>query len=122
MNRKKAVEQIDQVFDYINADPKKVNVEELIYAIEAVVPVHVSLEIKNYDEVDDLLAVYPYIYQKLIKLFAFYIHQVRSASTDKTYTGLMRSYRDCVEELMKATKLQYDALSRRITNEIERRG
>ena len=124
MDRNQMIKQIDDFFDKIMIDPEKMDVNELIYIIEAIIPVHAKMEISSYDEVDTLLAVYPYLYQKMIRLYAYFIHKVRVARQLKNMAqaNVFMAYRDPIEELIKAVKLQYDALSRRITNEMERRG
>lgn len=118
------ITQIDNFFNIISEKPEKLNVTKFINSIEAIIPVHAGLEITNYEQIDLLLSVYPYLYQKLIKLYAYFIHKVRvgTQAKDKYYADLMRSFRDPLEEILKAVKLQYDALSRRITNNIERSG
>lgn len=122
-NRQEMVKKIDQFFTAIFNKPEQHDVHELIVLIESIIPVHAELEITSYDEVDILLSIYPLVYQKLIKLYAYFIHNVRKGIqlNDKTYTSIMRSYRDPLEELLKSVKIQYDSLSRRITNHIERR-
>ena len=124
MDRNLMIKQIDDFFDKIMIDPEKMDVNELIYIIEAIIPVHARMDITNYDEVDILLAVYPYLYQKMIRLYAYFIHKVRVARQLKNtvQANVFMTYRDPIEELIKAIKLQYDALSRRMTNEMERRG
>lgn len=124
MNKQVMVAQIEQFFDQIMADPEKMNIDELVYVIEAIIPVHALLEITNYDDVDTLLAVYPFLYQKMIRLYALFIHKVRVATQmkDTNKANIFRAYRDPLEELLKAIKVQYDSLSRRITNQMERRG
>ena len=60
----------------------------------------------------------------MIRLYAYFIHRTRIAvqAKDRNYADMMRSYRDPLGELLKAVKMQYDSLSRRITNNMERRG
>ncbi len=121
--KQEMVEVIDQFFDHINQKPEQFDVDELTALIESIIPVHATLEITDYDEIDNLLAVYPYLYQKLIRVYAYFIHRVRVGvqSKDRGYADIMRGYRDPLEVLLKACKLQYESLSRRITNFLERR-
>jgi hypothetical protein len=121
--RQEMVKAIDSFFDHINEKPEQFDVDELTALIESIIPVHVNIEVTNYDEIDDLLAVYPYLYQKLIRIYAYFIHKVRIGvqSKDRGYADIMRGYRDPLEVLLKACKLQYESLSRRITNLMERR-
>lgn len=122
-DRSLLIEQIDKFFEVIGDKPEGYNLDELITITEAIIPVHADLEVTNYDEVDVLLAVYPYLYQKLVKIFAYFAHQVRIATREKQShnASYMRSYRDAFEQLMRAVKLQYETLSRRITINIDRR-
>jgi hypothetical protein len=121
--RDETISKIDMLFDTLNRDKyTKYSVEELINIIESIIPVHATMEITNFDEVDMLLSIYPYLFQKLMKVYAYFIHEVRHRGADKNYVAQMRSYRDAFEQLMKAVKLNYDALSRRITLNIDRRG
>lgn len=124
MNKVQIVTQIDQFFDQIMLDPEKMNIDELIYIIEAIIPVHAKLEIDSFDDVDVLLAVYPYIFQKLVRLYSLFIHKVRVAVQlkDTQKANIFRAYRDPIEQLLKAVKMQYESLSRRVTVNIERRG
>jgi hypothetical protein len=122
MDKNQMIDQIDKFFNKVMEKPEKYPVDELVTIIENIIPVHVSLEITSYDDVDVLLSVYPYFYQKIIRLYAYFIHKVRIGvqNKDKAYADIMRTYRDPIEELISAVKLQYDSLSRRITNNIER--
>jgi len=117
------IQQIDGFFEQLGLDPESYNLNELIVIVESIIPVHATLEITNYAEVDKLLAVYPYLYQKLVKVFAYFAHQVRIASREKRSAdaSYMRSYKEAFEQLMRAVKMQYDSLSRRITINIEKR-
>jgi len=123
-DRKKMIEQVDYFFNELYKKPEEHDVDELIVLVEAIIPVHAALEIQNFDDVDTLLAVYPYLHQKLVRLYAYFIHRVRVGTQhkDKTYADIMRAYRDPLEQLLRAVRLQYDSLSRRITNQMERRG
>jgi len=122
LNKQEMVQKFDNFFDTLNREGyKKYSVEELITIIEAIIPVHVGLEISDFDDVDALLSIYPYLFQKLVKVYAYFVHEVRSHNADRKYSNDMRSYRDAFEELLKVVKLNYDALSRRITNSIDRR-
>lgn len=124
MTKHQKVQVIDDLFSHIGKKPEALNTDEMIYVLESVIPVHVDLVITNHDEVDELLAIYPYIYQKLIKIYAYFIHKVREGKQKKLgviHVNTMMGYRDCLEQIIKAVKLQYDSLSRRITNDLERR-
>lgn len=120
-DRRQCIDKIDDFFNKIYIKPETMNVEEIITLIESIIPVHADLEISDHKTVDILLSIYPYLYQKIIKLYAYFIHKVRVGmqSKDKVYADIMRGYRDPLEEIIKAIKLQYDSLSRRITNNIE---
>jgi len=122
-NKLSMIKSIDTFFEALSVDPEKYDIYEIVVITESIIPVHATLEIMNFDEVDMLLSVYPYLYQKLVKMFAYFSHQVRIAVGNKqpNKANSMRSYRDSFEQLMKATKMQYDSLSRRITVSIERR-
>ncbi len=122
--RIKIIKQIDDFFNHISQKPERMNIDEFIIVVESIIPVHAGHEITNFDQVDLLLSVYPYLYQKMIRLYAYFIHRTRIAvqAKDRNYADMMRSYRDPLGELLKAVKMQYDSLSRRITNNMERRG
>ncbi len=113
-NRSQLAENINIFFTKIDQKPDKFNVQELTTIIESIIPVHVELEMSNFDEVDTLLSIYPYMYQKLVKTYSYFCQQVR-ISSDKNTATKMRIYRDAMEELLKAIRMQYESLSRRIT-------
>lgn len=123
MDRKKMVENIDSFFDKLQEKPEDYTVDELIVIVESIIPIHVNLSITDYEEVDILLAIYPYFFQKMAKVYAYFSHKVRIASQLKKgiEASNMRAYRDSFEELMRAVRLQYESLSRRITVSLERR-
>lgn len=123
MDKANIVQRIDAFFDKLNEDPERYGAEELVTIVEAIVPVHAILEIQNYDEVDDLLAIYPYLFQKMAKVYAFFVHKTRIYSQEKNIAKKndAMACRDSFENLMKAVRLQYEALSRRITINLERR-
>jgi len=120
--REDMLRDLSRFFDMLYANPMENNVEELIVVVDSIIPVHVDLDLSSFDEVDRLLALYPFIYQKLVRLFAIYMHTVRKHGREKTpVASKARDYRDAMEELLKVVKLQYEALSRRITVLQERR-
>lgn len=120
--REDMLKDLSQFFDMLYRNPMENNVEELIVVIDSIIPVHVDLDLSSFDEVDKLLSLYPFIYQKLVRLFAIYMHIVRRHGREKTPdANKARDYRDAMEELLKVVKLQYEALSRRITVLQERR-
>lgn len=124
LNKDRLCQQVEAFFGSLGDKPEKLRVDELITIVEAIIPIHAGLEIENFDDIDTLLAIYPYMYQKLVKLFAYFSHKVRIQvqRNDKKESDAMRSYRDALEQLMKAVKMQYDGLSRRVTVNIDRRG
>lgn len=95
-------------------------IDELVILIESVIPVHVKTMITQADDVDTLLAIYPFMFQKLVIIYSQFIHKVRIGGSDKRYVADMRSYRDAFEQLLRAIRLQYDSLSRRITVNIDK--
>jgi hypothetical protein len=118
------IENIDKFFiELERSRPETYDVDELIVIIESIIPVHVNLLITDYEEVDTLLAIYPYFFQKMARVYAYFSHKVRIASQNKktVEASNMRNYRDAFEELMRAVRLQYESLSRRITVLSERR-
>lgn len=120
--REEMFKRLSAFFDLVYANPMEHDVHELIVIIESIIPVHVALDINNYEEVDSLLAQYPFIYQKLVRLYAIYMHLVRKNGRAKTEeANKLRDYRDVLEELLKVVKLQYESLSRRFTVLQERR-
>lgn len=120
--REEMLKDLSQFFDMLYRNPMENNVEELIVVVDSIIPVHVDLDLSSFDEVDKLLSLYPFIYQKLVRLFAIYMHIVRRHGREKTPDATKaRDYRDAMEELLKVVKLQYEALSRRITVLQERR-
>lgn len=121
LDRQKIVEQLDNLFGIIQTNGvEKYPIDELIILLESVIPVHVKVSITQGDDVDTLLAIYPYLFQKLVIIYSQFIHKVRVGGTDKRYVADMRSYRDAFEQLLRAVRLQYDSLSRRITVHIDR--
>ena len=122
LDRSKITENINKFFEKIDPKPDKFDVLELTVVIESIIPVHVSLEIASYDEVDTLLAVYPYLYQRLVRTYSYFCQQVRVNVKNKTAATKMRIYRDTLEELLKTIRMQYESLSRRITVFQDRRG
>ena len=110
-------EVITKFFDKISIKPDDYDIQELVTIIETIIPVHATIEITNFDTVDSLLALYPLMYQKLSRIYAYFSQQVRIAVgiKDKTYADKMRNYKDAIEQLLKSIKLNYDGLSRRIT-------
>lgn len=121
--RKQLAEEIDQFFNKLGTNPEKYDLDELITIVEAIIPVHVGLEVGDIEDVNSLLAIYPFLFQKLVKIFAYFSHKVRICTQQKKSVDAsnMRSYKDAFEQLMRAVKLQYDGLSRRITLLNERR-
>lgn len=117
------VQKIDQFFDRLNYNPEAYSAEELVTIVEAIIPVHATMEIDSYDNVDTLLAIYPYLFQKMAKIYAFFAHQTRiySQKKDTSKKNDAMACRDSFENLMRAVRLQYEALSRRITIHLERR-
>ncbi len=114
--------QLDKLFGLIQENGvEKYPIDELIILIESVIPVHVKLDITKADDIDSLLSIYPYLYQKLVIMYAQFIHKARTGGSDKRYVADMRSYRDAFEQLLRAVKMQYDSLSRRITVNIDNR-
>ncbi len=105
----------DSVFDY--------DVGYLADMLISMLPVHVGLSIDNFSDVDDLLSLYPYIYQKLVVLHAHMVHRVRlyQAKGNADRLGKARDLRDTMEEVLRSVKLQYESVSRRITLRIETR-
>jgi hypothetical protein len=122
LNRSKITENINKFFEKIDPKPDKFDVLELTIVIESIIPVHVDLEVSSYDEVDTLLAVYPYLYQRLVRTYSYFCQQVRVNAKNKTAATKMRIYRDALEELLKTIRMQYESLSRRITVFQDRRG
>ncbi len=114
---------IEDFFERLGDKPDEYDIQELVTIIEAIIPVHATLEMADQDEIDNLLAIYPFLYQKLSRVYAYFCQMVRIAAgiKDKTYANKMRNYKDAMEQLLKAIKLQYDSLSRRITIYIDRR-
>lgn len=91
--------------------------------VVASLPIHLGLTIDSFDDVDTLLSLYPFIYQKLVVLHAHTVHNVR-IFTKKGHSdslGRARDIRDTIEEMLKMVKLQYESLSRRITLRLESR-
>ena len=105
----------DSVFDY--------DVGYLADTLISMLPVHVGLSIDSFGDVDDLLSLYPYIYQKVVVLHAHMVHRVRiyQAKGYNDKLGKARDLRDTMEEVLRVVKLQYESVSRRITLRIEAR-
>jgi len=122
-NKESAVISIDKFFEAISDKPEQYDINELVTIVESIIPVHSTLEISDFGEVDTLLAIYPYLFQKLVKMHAYFAHKVRIYVQKKKSqeANLMRAHRDSFEQLMRAVKLQYESLSRRITLMTERR-
>lgn len=89
----------------------------------SLLPVHVGLSTDNYSDVDGLLSLYPYLYQKIVVLHSHMVHKVRVYSTKNTSSNLgkARDLRDTLEQILRTIKLQYDSISRRITLRVENR-
>lgn len=123
MNKLDMVEKIDSFFDALNKDPENYGADELVTIVESIIPIHAALQIEDYDMVDTLLAIYPYLFQKMAKVYAFFSHRTRIYSQEKNIPKKndMMACRDSFENLMRAVRLQYEALSRRITINLERR-
>jgi hypothetical protein len=121
LDRQIIAKQLDDLFGLIQETGiERYPIDELVILIESVIPVHVKIGIDMADDVDSLLAIYPYLYQKLVVMYALLIHKARTGGSDKRYIADMRSYRDAMEQLLRAVKLQYDSLSRRITVSVEK--
>lgn len=121
LDRIQIVKQLDDLFTIIQTQGiEKYPIDELVILLESVIPVHVKVSITQADDVDTLLAIYPYLFQKLVIIYSQFIHKVRIGGTDKRYVADMRSYRDAFEQLLRAVRLQYDSLSRRITVHIDK--
>lgn len=94
------------------------NPVELTKSIMSIIPVHVGFDMSNWKEVDELLGIYSAIYYYVARLYTASIHYVRRAK-EKPDLDRARDYRDSFEMILKVVKMQYDALSRRMTLKIE---
>lgn len=126
MDLKAIVDQYDSLFGQV-LTPEGVFKYETGYLADTLIemmPTHVNLTIENFNDVDALLALYPYLYQKIVILHAHMVHKVREYSRKghQESLGKARDLRDTMEELLKVVKLQYESISRRITLRIETRG
>lgn len=126
MEIKSIIEQYDILFKEV-LTPEGIFQYDTGYLADTLIemmPTHVHLTIDSFTDVDALLALYPYIYQKLVILHAHMVHKVRvySRSGNQESLGKARDLRDTMEELLKVVKLQYESVSRRITLRIETRG
>ena len=116
--RKEQVKKINEFFEVIMSDGAMVvEMNSLCDLLDSIIPVHIELGFEDMDAIDSLLAVYPYLYQRLSRYFAELVHLVRIKDIDGDKSGAKkaRSYRDTMEQYLKVVMKQYDALSRRIT-------
>ena len=81
------------------------------------IEVHVDYTSLDRERFTYLLGYYPAIYSHLSELYTVLISAVREAVElgDRFTAARRRDRRDVLEEALKALKLQYDSLSRKIT-------
>ncbi len=118
------IEAVAQLFDGVFAGkPEDQALMDIIEWFDGIIPIHAKITADDYDDIDTLFAVYPYIHLKLTKLMSYFVHKTRIARQNKQKNDetIMRAYRDVVEFYIKTLKMQYESLSRRITVLQERR-
>jgi hypothetical protein len=125
MNVQEVVKQYDILFNDL-LTPEGVFDYDVGYLADTLItllPVHVGITINDFADVDGLLSIYPYIYQKVVILHAHMVHKVRiySGRGNNEKLGKARDLRDTLEEILRVIKLQYESVSRRITLRIENR-
>lgn len=83
----------------------------------SLVPTHEDKLFLDRDEYVALLGRYPAIYQYLSEIYVYLIARVRAYSEAKNSLKKMQAMdrRDCLEQILKVVKFQYDGLSRKTT-------
>ena len=120
-NKVEYIRDVTEIFEQQLTTPDSLEVDVLSELLSSIIPTHVELGVSEHQDVDDLLSVYPYIYQLMSKAYAKMIHKVRTAVSRSAEASDARNYRDVYEQFLKVIRMQYDSLSRRITNLQEHR-
>lgn len=81
------------------------------------VPTHEQSVIFDQQEYLALLGQYPAVYQYLSEIYVYLIARVRAFSEAKNSLKKIQAMdrRDCLEQILKVVKFQYDGLSRKTT-------
>lgn len=81
------------------------------------VPTHDKSLTIDVEEYTRLLGQYPALYQYFSEIYVYLIARVRSFSEAKNTLGKIKAMdrRDCLEQVLKVIKFEYDGLSRKTT-------
>lgn len=91
--------------------------EELRREVFKLIVLHEDLMSMDQERFTFLLGYYPAIYNYLSELFTFMIARVRELSelNERYEVSVARDKKDVLEQALKSCKLQYEALSRKVT-------
>jgi len=118
---KNTIAMYDDVFSKIVTihNVAKLSYEESAVFIDSLIPRHADITMSSFDDVDGMLQLYPYLYQKVSLLHYSLINAVRKlieSNHDKNALGAARAQRDIFEQLLRVIKLQYESLEKRMYN------
>jgi hypothetical protein len=91
--------------------------DEVRRTLFGLVPKHDADVVLDRDLFVGLLGTYASLYQYFSELYTFLIGEVRKSKELKNAwrTARVMDKRDCLEQLLSATKFEYEALSRKVT-------
>lgn len=94
-----------------------VDFDEMRTTLFSLIKTHEGSNVIDRDRYVELMGRYPALYQYFSELYTFLIGKVRDYSElkDPFRKAKAMDKRDCLEQLLKVVKFQYDALSRKVT-------
>ena len=81
------------------------------------IPTHEKSLVIDHEEYTRLLGVYPALYQYFSEIYVYLIARTRAFAEAKNTVGKIKAMdrRDCLEQILKVIKFEYDGLSRKTT-------
>ena len=81
------------------------------------IPTHEKAVSLDPDKYVTLLGLYPALYQYFSEIYVYLIARTRAFSEAKNQLGKIKAMdrRDCLEQILKTIKFEYDGLSRKTT-------